>query len=248
MRNIKLILEYDGSSFSGFQRQPRHLTIQEVLETALSRLFNRKMKIVAASGRTDSGVHASHQVVNFKTSKPIALEKIQRALNGMLPRSIAVRKIEEVPAVFHARYSATSKTYEYRIWNDPVRSALVQRAWQVQDKLDLRPMRRAVNLLKGRHDFRSFCAATVGNAKKNTIRTIKKFEINRQGPLIVICVEANGFLYHMVRNLVGLLVDLGKGKLKVSAVKDILNARDRRKAPATASCCGLMLVDVRYSK
>ncbi len=253
-RNIKLILEYDGAAFFGFQRQPKHPTIQEHLEKALSQLFNRKMKISAAAGRTDSGVHAKHQVVNFYVgaTRRVAppLEQIQKGLNGILPKQIAVKSVQEVSANFHARYGAKSKTYEYLVWNHPVRSPLLlHRAHHVSFRLDLKKMRLTARFLMGRRDFRSFCAADP--ARKNgkaadTMRTIRKFEIKKEGDLLRFRVQADGFLYHMVRNLVGTLLEVGRGKIAPEEVQKILLAKDRRKAGPTAPSTGLTLVNVSY--
>lgn len=251
MRNLKLTLEYDGSKFFGFQRQPDRSTIHEELEKALSKLFNRKMKIAAAAGRTDAGVHAAGQVVNFKMRSSRTLSQIQKGLNALLPHSVAVKKAEEVPEDFHARYSAKSKTYEYRIWNHPVRSPLQNaRAYHVPEKLDLGGMRCAVKFLRGRHDFRSFCAsgshAMQDGRRRGTIRTIKRFDMRRKGALIRFLIEADGFLYHMVRNIVGTLLEVGRQKLEADEVRGILLARDRRRAGPTAPASALTLISVRY--
>lgn len=261
MRNIQLALEYDGTDFFGFQRQPKHLTIQEVLEAALSKLLDRKTKISAASGRTDTGVHALCQVVNFRTASGRSLDQIQRGLNALLPPAIAVTGVAEMPADFHARYSAKSKIYEYRIWNHPVRSPLLGvRACHIPYRLDLKKMRQGARLLTGRHDFRAFCAAGSGQEKekgqgargkgqgkrKNTVRTIKQFRVKRTGNLITISAEADGFLYHMVRNLAGTLIALGSGKISLKEVKFILQSRNRKLAPATAPARGLTLLGVTY--
>ena len=255
VRNIKLILEYDGSAFFGFQKQPRHPTIQQALETALSKLFSQKTKIQAASGRTDSGVHAQCQVVNFKIKNRLAVEKIQRGLNALLPHAIAVKAAEEVELDFHARYGARTKVYEYRIWNSPVRSPLnAGRTCHIPYLLNFARLQQGAALLKGRHDFRSF-AATDGakdkparkSDRKNTVRTIKRFQIKRHGPLIIFRVEADGFLYHMVRNLVGTLIEVGRGKLTLADLRRILLGKDRSLAGPTAPASGLTLVDVTYS-
>ena len=245
MRNIKIILEYDGSSFFGFQRQPRHRTIQESLEEALSKLFDQKTKIQAASGRTDSGVHASHQVVNFKTSSKLSCPQVLRALNSLLPSSIAVKKVEEMHPRFHARYGACDKTYEYRIWNSFVRSPLLgQRAWHVPSKLNLAEIRKALRYLKGRKDFKSF-SSTHGSAK-TTIRRVKGLRVIKKGALLTFRITADGFLYHMVRNIVGTLVEVGKGRMQAKGISTILASRDRQLAGPKAPAQGLVLVDVRY--
>jgi len=252
MRNIKLVLEYDGSAFFGFQRQPGRPTIQESLEKALSAFFDRKMKIASASGRTDAGVHAAGQVVNFKTSSDRDLRKIQKGLNAHLPPEIVVKSAEEVPADFHARYNAKSKVYEYRAWNSPFRSPLTAgRAFHVPYSLDLSAMRRAAKHFTGRHDFRSFTSETVvlkGRGKKEAdfVRTLKVVRITKVGSLLTFHFEADGFLYHMVRNLVGTLLEVGRGKRKPSDIPSILGAKSRRFSGNTAPSEGLFLQRVSY--
>lgn len=248
VRNIKLVLEYDGSQFHGFQKQPHHPTVQEVLEKALSKLLNQKTKISAASSRTDAGVHAEHQVVNFKTSSSRSLEQIQKGLNALLPKTVAIKQIKEVPADFHARYSAKSKMYEYHIWNHPIRSPLLAgKTVHFPYALNLAMMRKGALLLKGRHDFRSFCAAgSTAMEKGNTVRVIHQFTLRKRGDLIIFKVAANGFLYHMVRNLVGTLLELGQGHISLTDLKAILHSKDRKLAGVTAPAAGLVLVDVTY--
>jgi len=210
-RNLKLTLEYDGSRFFGFQRQKNQPTIQAALETALSKLFNRRMKISAAAGRTDSGVHAAGQVVNFKTDSRFPPEKIQKGLNALLPREVAVKEIEEVPADFHARFGARSKTYEYRVLNSSVRSPILNgRAYQYPYDLDLGKMRSAAQRLVGQHDFKAFQAT--GSSAKTSIRNIRRLSIQQEGALLRLEIEADGFLYHMVRNIVGTLLEIGRGR------------------------------------
>ena len=248
MRNLKLILEYDGTDFSGFQLQPKRPTIQEALETALSKFFNKPTKIGSASGRTDAGVHAEHQVVHVKVNHPAPVVQIQRGLNSYLPPAIAIKKVEEVDLKFHARFKARSKTYEYRVWNDPVRSPFQERAaFHVSQPLRLAAMRKAARLFVGRHDFRSFCATgKAEDKKKDTVRTVKKLIIKQEGSLLRFQVTADGFLYHMVRNMAGALLDVGRGRLAPAEVKKVLNLKDRRKASATAPAKGLRLIDVTY--
>lgn len=247
MRNIKLVLEYNGSMFFGFQKQPGHPTIQEVLEKALSGFFDRKMKISAASGRTDTGVHAEGQVVNFKTSSPCGIRQIQKGLNALLPPAVAVREIQEVPADFHARYSVRSKIYEYRIWNHPCRSPLIAgRAFHVPYPLNIRRMQQAARAFIGKHDFRSFTSVSSMKKGSSCVRTIKRFQIKKQGHLILMHVEADGFLYHMIRNMVGTLLEVGRGKRAAGDIATILKARDRRLAGMTAPSEGLTLIRVTY--
>lgn len=246
-RNLKLTLEYDGSAFYGFQRQPRHVTVQEALEQALSKLFNAKTKIQAASGRTDTGVHARGQIVNVRTSNPIPCLQIQRGLNALLPEKIAILQVEEAAGTFHARYSALSKTYEYHIWNAPVRSPLGgAKAWHIQRPLNVKAMQKAARFLTGKHDFRSFCAAN--SPVKNFVRRVKNCRIRKKGSLLILEITANGFLYHMVRNIAGTLADVGWGKLTADEVLGILKKKDRKAAGQTAPPEGLFLVKVQYPR
>ena len=247
LRNIKLVLEYNGSPFSGFQRQPGKSTIQEVLEKALASFFDRKVKIAAASGRTDAGVHAVGQIVNFKISSAHNLWQIQKGLNALLPPSVVVKAIKEVPADFHARYSARSKIYEYRIWNHSCRSPLIAGcSFHVPSSLDIAAMRKAAKTVVGKHDFRSFTSVSALKKGTSCVRTIKRFQIKRQGHLIVMLVEADGFLYHMVRNMAGTLLEVGRGKRKSGDIAAILKAKDRRFSGMTAPSEGLTLIKVSY--
>jgi len=248
MRNIKLVLEYDGAAYFGFQRQPSQPTIQAALEKALSRLLNHSTRITAASGRTDTGVHAAGQVVNFKTASSMEPDALRRGLNALLPRDIAVREAEDVPAAFHARFQARRKTYEYSIWNDPVRSPLhAARTYYVPFPLKVSKMRAAAKKLQGCHDFRSFCAADPsGKRRENTVRTLSRFEVRKQGSLIRILVEGDGFLYKMVRNLAGTLVEAGAGRLTLGELGGVLKVRDRRRAAKTAPAHALTLLRVDY--
>jgi tRNA pseudouridine38-40 synthase len=247
MRNIKIVLEYNGSMFFGFQKQPGQSTIQEVLEKALSGFFDRKMKISAASGRTDTGVHAEGQVVNFKTSSTHELWQIQKGLNALLPPPVVVKEIQAVAPNFHARYSVLSKVYEYRVWNHPCRSPLIAgRAFHVPYALNLAKMRQASRAFTGKHDFQSFTSVSALKKGTSCVRTIKRFQIKRQGYLILVHVEADGFLYHMIRNMVGTLLEVGRGKRRAEDIAPILKARDRRLAGVTAPAEGLTLIKVTY--
>lgn len=247
MRNIKLVLEYDGATFFGFQKQPRHPTIQEALEKALSGFFNRKMKISAASGRTDTGVHAEGQVVNFKTTSARELRQIQKGLNALLPPPVVVKDIEEVPSGFHARYSVRSKIYDYRIWNHPCRSPLIAgRAFHVPYHLNIVKMKKAATAFIGKHDFCSFTSVSSIKKGSSCVRTIKRFQIKRQGHLILMRVEADGFLYHMIRNMAGTILEVGRGRRKPEDIKAILRAKNRCLAGVTAPAEGLTLYRVLY--
>lgn len=250
-RNLKLVLEYDGSGYFGFQRQPHHLTIQQVLEEALTRILQEPVTIAAASGRTDTGVSACGQVVNFRSHTRMSTGDLLRALNGVLPKDTAVTGVRDVGAGFHARYSCVSKTYEYRIWNRPVRSPFEGKyAWHVARPLNLPAMRRAAAILSGKHDFRAFCASgskALSDPERGTVRHVRKISISQTGRLIRIRVTADGFLYRMVRNITGAVVACGLGKMSARDLKRVLLSRDRRQAPATAPAAGLRLIKVSYS-
>ncbi len=254
MRNIKLTIEYDGTDFYGFQKQPHQNTIQQELETALQKLFRKKIKLVSASSRTDAGVHAEAQVVHFKTSHAILPHRIVSGLNHFLPDAISILNAEEVPEDFHARFQPISKIYEYHVWNYPARPALLKnRVFHVPQVLNVSAMRKAARFLTGKHDFCAFTSEkkiakgrVVLRKKISFIRTVKKFSIQRKDKLIIFYIQADGFLYHMVRNLVGTLVAVGKGKLKPTDVKEILKSRDRKLAAATLPAWGLTLKKVIY--
>lgn len=244
-RNIKLILEYDGSRFFGFQRQIGKPTIQAALEESLSKLFNRPMKIAAAAGRTDAGAHATGQVVNFKVDSTLSPDKIREGLNALLPKEIAVKRAEEVPPDFHARYSARSKIYEYRVLNSQVRSPLLNgRAWHYRYPLNIAAMKKAARKLLGRRDFKSFQAA--GSSAKNSVRHVRHLAITQSKGLVLFTVEADGFLYHMVRNLVGTLLEVGRGTFSLSELQTLTKKRDRTLAGPTVPAQGLTLVSVSY--
>lgn len=244
MRNIKLTLAYDGTDYKGWQHQKNGITIQQVLTEKLERLCKHKITLRTA-GRTDAGVHAKGQVTNFQTDATIPIERITKALNGMLPKNIIVYRAEEVEQDFHAGFSATSKTYRYVIDNGAYPDIFASRfAFYEPWKLDVAAMTEVSEIFLGKHDFRSFCAA--GGSSKTFVRTIKSLKINTIGNYIYIDITADGFLYHMVRNIVGLLLKTGLGRLTKAQAQLILEACDRTKAPATAPAKGLSLWEVQY--
>lgn len=255
MKNYKAVLEYDGSNFSGFQRQPGKITIQQVFEEALSRLFNQKLKITAASGRTDAGVHALSQIVNFKVQTHLVSWKIVRGLNYYLPEGVAVKKIVQVPLDFHARFHAKSKIYEYWVWNHSVRSPLLaSRSFHFPFALNIAVMKTAARKFTGKRDF-SAVAALSGMRKKRSghwvkgsaVRTIRSLRISgKSNGLLKFRVEADGFLHHMVRNVVGTLLDIGSGKIPAGDVERILESGDRSLAGRNLPPQGLTLVSVKY--
>ncbi len=244
-RNLRLLLEYDGTRYHGWQRQKNALTIQEVLEAALARLTGQALKVIG-SGRTDAGVHALGQVANFQIISPLPLKAFLKGLNSLLPPDIAVLKVEEAPPGFHARKSARAKTYEYRILNRPVRSPLNQHhGWWLPYALDLEALREAARALPGEHDFAAFQAS--GSHVKNTERRVEAAAwASHPGGWLCFTITADGFLRGMVRSLVGTLVEIGRGKRPPTDLAALLISRDRRRAGPTAPPEGLYLVEVRY--
>jgi tRNA pseudouridine38-40 synthase len=245
MRNIKMILEYEGTRYHGWQYQVGRITIQQVLEECIGTITQEKIRVIG-SGRTDAGVHALNQVANFTTNTTIEARNLLRGINSLLPVDIAVKELMETNGAFHARHDAKNKVYLYQIVNSPVRSALYSRyAWFIREPLDLERIRETSALLIGTYDFSSFCAANCGI--KNHVRTVMNIDVEMsQRGMIKVYVEADGFLKYMVRNIVGTLSDVGRGKLSPAALKGIMEAKDRRCAGVTAPACGLFLKEVRY--
>jgi tRNA pseudouridine38-40 synthase len=245
MRNIKLLLSYDGTEFSGWQRQPGRRTVQQVLEEAIGRLTG-VVASTTASGRTDAGVHAVGQVVHFFTPSRHPPGVFVKALNALLPHDVRVMGAWEMPQSFHATLDAKGKLYRYVIDNGRVADPFQTRyAWRVYQPLDAAAMHAAAQALKGRHDFHSF--ETNWPNRTSSVRTITHVAVNRVNDSVWVDVEADGFLYNMVRSIAGTLVEVGKGKWPVSQVAAALAAEDRRAAGPTAPPQGLFLIRVRYS-
>jgi len=241
---FKLVLEYDGTNYHGWQVQPNLPTIQSALEAAISRVAQHKVNVTAA-GRTDAGVHALGQVAHFTTTARLTAEEWQRALNGLLPPDIAVQAVEEAPNTFHARFSAKSKLYRYRIFARVQRSALSRsKILHYPYPLDLDAMEVACRALIGTHNFSSFQGSTTDT--ENPVCTITKLTVDRFGDEVIFEVEGNRFLKQMARAIVGTLLEVGRGKLKAGEVAGILAAKDRTKAGPTAPAHGLYLVKVDY--
>jgi tRNA pseudouridine38-40 synthase len=245
MRNIKLTLSYDGTDFSGWQTQPGFRTIQETLEAAIAQLTGEARIRANASGRTDAGVHAVGQVVNFYSTTCLPCETLVRAINAHLPEDIVVRAAVDVPEAFDANHDAARKLYRYVIHDGPVPNPFLRRyAGQSRHKLDAQAMRRAAEPLKGRHDFSSF--ETLGSPRMSSVRTILHLAVNRVGAWIWIDVEGDGFLYNMARAIAGTLMYVGRGFWPESQVAAILETGDRTQAGPTAPPEGLFLMRVNY--
>ena len=245
MRNIRLLIEYDGTNYQGWQVQPKGPTVQGMIEEKLAWITGEAVHLIG-SGRTDSGVHAFGQVANFKTKSQLDVHSIQKALNSLLSPDIVIQKAEEVEEDFHARRESKSKVYEYRILNRDIRSAFRHGyAWHISQRLDLEEMRKATLMLIGEHDFSSF--RSVGSPTRTAIRRIIRADWKRgRDGLIRFEVEANGFLKQMVRALVGTLVEVGRGKIDSEEFQKILDSQDRKKAGPTAPAHGLFLKEVKY--
>lgn len=241
---LVLGLEYDGASFHGWQRQQEVISVQQHVEEALSRIANVTTRVVCA-GRTDAGVHATAQVVHFDTDCVRADRAWTLGINTYLPDSISVKWVKSVDDTFHARFSATARRYRYIIYNNTLRSAILAKGiTHIHADLDHRLMHEAAQVLVGKHDFTSFRA--VNCQAKTATRTMSHIDVTRLADYIVIDVQANAFLHHMVRNITGSLIAVGTGEKPIAWLKDILEAKDRTLAGITARPNGLYLVDVTY--
>jgi tRNA pseudouridine38-40 synthase len=250
LRNLKLTLSYDGSDFSGWQVQPHASTIQGTLASAIGRLTGQNV-LPQGSGRTDAGVHALAQVATFSTTSPMPIENFVKALNDHLPPAIRILKVEEVLAEFHARKSAKAKTYCYRICRSAICLPFLARyVWHYPYPLNESAMSEATAAVIGEHDFTSFAAVDPERGQENSeasnVRTIFASRFERQNDEFIYTVRGSGFLHHMVRNLVGTFILVGKGTLQPQDVGRILAARDRSAAGATAPASGLFLLSVEY--
>ena len=250
-KNFKLTIEYDGTLFKGWQIQkPQERTVQGEIEKALKNILKSDVK-VTGSGRTDSGVHALGQVANFKAETKMTPQQMQNALNAHLPEDISISKVSFVSAKFHAQYSAKKKCYRYTVLNRHYPSALDRsRVLYHPQKLNLLLIKQEAKNLVGTHDFRSFMATDPAQRDtindKDTVRTIYKIDIKNSDGLITIDITADGFLYKMVRNIIGTLISVGNGKRPKGSIKTILKLKDRTQAGETAPACGLCLIHVHY--
>ena len=245
-KNIKLVLEYDGSRYDGWQRQGNtDNTIQGKIETVLQKWSGEEIEI-HGSGRTDGGVHALGQIANFKLETELSAEEIMRYINRFLPDDIGIVAAWEADMRFHSRLSATGKTYRYRILTGEIPEVFGrrQRFWH-KEKLDVAAMKKAAEDFIGKKDFMSFCDNK--RMKKSTVREITSLDITENGNEIIIDVTGNGFLYHMVRIIAGTLIEIGEGKRAADSVPAIIEAKDREKAGVIAAAEGLTLMEVFYA-
>lgn len=247
MRNILLTLCYDGSNYHGWQIQKNALTVQEVFQKSLYNIIQEKVDIKGCS-RTDAGVHANMYCVSMKINSDIPCERLKMAINRFLPDDVAVTSVKEVPMDFHARYSCIGKEYIYKIWNEPVRNPFFNgRALHYWYRLDIDKLNKAAVNYIGKHDFTSFC--TLDNRDPdNMVRTVKSFSIEKDNGLVTMRVSADGFLYNMVRIMVGTLLRVAMGKMEPDDIKDVLLQKDRAKAGPTAVPYGLYLNKVFYDE
>jgi len=246
MQRLAMGLAYDGSSWLGWQTQPHGHTVQDVLETALGRFagLSERLSTICA-GRTDTGVHAAMQVVHFEAPVTRRLVSWVRGVNAFLPPSIAVQWVQPVPATFHARFSAFSRTYVYLLWRGRVRPALwAGRVGWCFQPLDVQAMRTGAAALIGKHDFTSFRSTQC--QAQHPVRSLYRLDIDERGPLIVFTLRANAFLHHMVRNIVGALLQIGRGKRPASWMTELLTARNRTQGAPTFAADGLYLSAIEY--
>ena len=245
--NIKVVLEYDGSEFAGWQQQAHGRTVEAELKRALREITGQELKVYAA-GRTDAGAHAEGQVVNFQTDGRISPHRMVAALNARLPADVAVLSAEEVPDEFHARYSARWRRYRYRYLDRPSRPALERgRCWQLRGPLDVDAMSQAAKALVGKHDWTSYCSAS--ESPEARVREMRSARVTRRGDVVELELVAEGFLRGLARSIAGALAEVGRGRQQPEWVGEVLRARDRRKAAKavkTAPAGGLTLVEVIY--
>lgn len=244
MRNIKIIIEFDGSNFCGWQKQPKGRTVQQTVEKAINKATNEQIEINGSS-RTDAGVHAKGMVANFFTNSTIPADKFREAINARLPEDVSIIKSEEVDENFHARYSSKGKTYSYTIINRYERLSLGhQYLYHYRYKLDMEKMNEACTYFVGKHDFSAFMSP--GSSIKTTVRTIHDIHIQKNGDKIIIYVTGDGFLYNMVRIIVGTLLKIGNGKLEPEDIPQIIEEKNRKRAGMCVPPNGLVLEKVFY--
>jgi len=242
-RNIKLVIHYDGTAYHGWASQPGMATIQGTIEEAIGKLTGETIK-VNGSSRTDAGVHAMGQVANFKINSPVPTENFAKALNNLLPGGLTIARAEQMPDGFDAISDTVEKRYDYLINTGLIRPVLVRNQWHRPGVLDVGKMNTAAGLLVGTHDFKSFASAA--DQRESSVRTITQCQVQQDGDLVTISVQADGFLYNMVRNIVGTLVEVGRGRWEAEIIATILEAKDRKAAGPIAPACGLCLLKIFY--
>ncbi len=246
LRNIKLTIQYDGTHYAGWQFQRNSRSIQEVIENALKSTLGEKVNLIG-SGRTDSGVHAKGQIANFKTHSKLPVKNIRKALHSKLPKDIVITDIKEVNLNFNSQHDAKSKLYCYTIATGDFVDPFIRRfVTRCKYKLDIGLMSKEAKSVLGRHDFRSFQRKDERNKTSGAIRSVKDIRIEKDGNLVYIYIEADGFLYNMVRNIVGTLIEVGRGKISADSIETILAKKDRTFGGPTAPASGLCLVKVKY--
>lgn len=247
MGNIKLVIEYDGTNYAGWQRQKGEKSVQETLKHAIETVVNEEIRLLGA-GRTDSGVHARGQVANFETSATIPVTRLAQAINFYLPRDIAVRSARRAAKGFHSQYSAKSKIYRYTILNHSVRSAINRNfCYQYCAPLNIEKIQQASKMILGRHDFSTFKSRSrAEKSDKNAVRTVMLLEILRKGRYLHFTIEADGFLYKMVRAIVGTLLDVGREKISPEEFEKIVKEKNRSCAGISVPARGLCLLRVKY--
>ena len=247
MKNYKLLISYDGTNYSGWQIQPNAPSIQESIQQALSKILREKITLIG-SGRTDSGVHALGQVAHFHSNKEFSIRSLIYALNGTLNHDIRIQSIEEVQHHFHAQYSATGKIYHYHLWTEPVVNPIKRYfVHHVKGVFDLEKLKEATLYFVGKKDFTAFAnSATEGSCAKDPIRTIFRLDVVEQEGGIRLEFEGDGFLYKMVRNIVGTLLDIASGKRDIKEINDMFLSKDRRNTGKSAPARGLFLIKVFY--
>lgn len=246
MRNLLLRLMYDGSRYHGWQVQPNGITVQETLQDAIEQILGVRENVTGCS-RTDAGVHANDFCCNIRTENEIDCYRLQGALNAVLPESISVKSVSEVELDFHARYNCVTKQYVYRVWNASYKNPfLVNRAWHYKNKIDENFLNGQAQAYFGTHDFKAFCSA--GSTVEDTVRTVKSFSVTRDGEEVLFTVEADGFLYNMVRIMVGSLIEISENKIEKDKLSAIIESKDRALAGRTAPAQGLFLNKVKYGE
>ncbi len=245
LKNFKLVIEYDGTDYHGWQRQKGVATVQETIESAIKVMTEQAVTLIG-SGRTDAGVHSLEQVANFKAGSNLTPLVFKKGLNSLLPPDIVIKDVEQAPDHFHARYDCKEKRYQYHVLNREIPSAIHRRfAWHIRRPLRIDAMRDALSCLKGRHDFSAFEAG--GSIRKDAVRIVSDIGLDAyEDGKLIFSISANGFLRYMVRNIVGTLVDVGRDRIAPKGFHEILLSKDRANAGATAPPHGLFLMNVWY--